>query len=698
MPDARKIDPYDIEALERALNDSATRVSTIWVSFLLFGLYLVIVAGNVTHRQLLLADPIKLPALNVEMPFVGFFFVAPAVFVTFHLYIFIHLLLLARTATAYNEAVNDNLKFAADSARIRNRLTNSLFAQILAGPGHAQNDLISRLLRTVAFVTLVIAPAFILLTFQAKFLPYHSLIVTWMHRILIALDLATILIVWPAAFVAGRQINWRNTLRQRALFVAAILLVSLSWLILSFPDEPHAKYSRYSREFDSAWFDLQWPMEDCEGKSFFSTILPNAFDRLALAQEDFVDDEALAKISATTAAKELAAYQGERARNFRNRNISCGDFSSSDLRRVDFTNALGSGADFSGAELQGATFTNADLNNAKFFFAKLQEASLSGARLHMAKFFSAELPRADLNGSELYGANMQDTWLHGASFFGAKLYGASLENAGLAGADLQGAELYGANLKNAALQGARLALANLQGADLSDASLLGANLFGAQLQGAKLDGADLRLANLTFTTLWRASGGNCESARVVEPQLSPTLGVVFRFDDEVTSSGLSFEGHPYEITAATPETIEALIAKIASEVPEEIDLREALRNRLLTELNPNDDKTQKQAWLTCADNAPREDAYEKDLASLITEIVCTYWPDEPFAAEGIVWAGMSIDDFSYRPYTVNFGRQIANRLLGIGGNPCPISDRLSSKAKRRLRVLAVAAPEKAHEQ
>jgi hypothetical protein len=50
-----KIDPFDVEALEKSLNDSATRVSTIWISFLIFGLYLVIAAGTVTHRQLLLS-------------------------------------------------------------------------------------------------------------------------------------------------------------------------------------------------------------------------------------------------------------------------------------------------------------------------------------------------------------------------------------------------------------------------------------------------------------------------------------------------------------------------------------------------------------------------------------------------------------------------------------------------------------------
>jgi hypothetical protein len=40
----KDIDPCDIERLERSLDDSATRVSTAWISFLIFALYLAISA------------------------------------------------------------------------------------------------------------------------------------------------------------------------------------------------------------------------------------------------------------------------------------------------------------------------------------------------------------------------------------------------------------------------------------------------------------------------------------------------------------------------------------------------------------------------------------------------------------------------------------------------------------------------------
>src|SRR5215208_6663190 len=116
---AEKLDPFDVAALERSLNDSAVRVSTIWVSFLIFSLYLLVAAATVEHRQLFLAEPVKLPVLNIDLPLWGFFFLTPILFVILHAYVLLQVLLLARTAAAYNEAVERSIAMAADNARVR---------------------------------------------------------------------------------------------------------------------------------------------------------------------------------------------------------------------------------------------------------------------------------------------------------------------------------------------------------------------------------------------------------------------------------------------------------------------------------------------------------------------------------------------------------------------------------------------------
>src|SRR5215475_14088373 len=191
---AQDPDPFNVDALERSLNDSATRVSTLWISFLVFGLYLVVAAGAVTDRQLLLEDPVKLPALSVDLPLVGFFFLTPILFVIFHTYVLIQVLLLARTAAAYNNALDRTVRASIDNAAMRQRLANTLFAQIFAGSPRERGGWVGRLLRLIAWITLAIAPVLVLLLLEFRFLPYHSHLIAWTIRLLILVDLIAVLV------------------------------------------------------------------------------------------------------------------------------------------------------------------------------------------------------------------------------------------------------------------------------------------------------------------------------------------------------------------------------------------------------------------------------------------------------------------------------------------------------------------------
>jgi hypothetical protein len=159
-------DPFDVAALERSINDSATRVSTIWVSYLIFALYLLIATGTATHRQLFLEEPLKLAALNIDLPLYWFFVLAPILFVIFHLYVLLQVLLLGRTAAAYNEIVDKTIGSAPENALMRQRLANTLFAQIFAGSPREREGWLGWLLRAMAWITLAFAPIYIILAFQ----------------------------------------------------------------------------------------------------------------------------------------------------------------------------------------------------------------------------------------------------------------------------------------------------------------------------------------------------------------------------------------------------------------------------------------------------------------------------------------------------------------------------------------------------
>jgi hypothetical protein len=235
---ANNVDPYDISALERSLNESAVRASTLWITYLLFGLYLIIAAVNVTPRQLFLSEPIKLPVLNIDLPIVGFFFLAPVLFVILHAYVLLQLVLLARTAAVYNDAVNHRILNKTHRDQVRQRLANTLFAQIVAGSSRERGGLLGKLLQLMAWVALVIGPLFILIIFEIKFLPYHSHIMTWFHRLLITVDILAILLLWPGALDGTKDIRWHELAHNWKSSVTAISFVFLFCICPAFLGSP----------------------------------------------------------------------------------------------------------------------------------------------------------------------------------------------------------------------------------------------------------------------------------------------------------------------------------------------------------------------------------------------------------------------------------------------------------------------------
>lgn len=511
MPSVTKIDPYDVEALEKSVNDSATRVSTIWVSFLIFSLYLLIAATTVEHRQFLLAEPVKLPALNIEIPLWGFFWLAPILFFVFHTYVLLQVLLLGRTAAAYTGAVARQELNASANAAIRQRLANTLFAQIFAGSPRERSGWLGWLLRAMAWLTLAIAPVLILLAFQIAFLPYHSHIATWTHRLLILLELIAVLHLWPLVLDGDRDISWKG-IRAELLHLLGLMLYPIRrvwWLLFDLSETTLPRRDRLDRRPGSRWrsvlfaatgflfvaislsfatFPGELHVNLFTGQPLTSTgcgrwlhdnftYADLRFDRLILPESDIVDDEKLAKFEIATAQRKQRAYQGERLqKNTRGRNFSCGDFSNADFRRIDLTETNLSGANLLESALDGASLKS----------AWLQDALLTGASLRGALLDRANLKGASLVFAELQGASLNLADAQGASFASARLQGASLQFAKLQGADFRDATMQGAWLVAADMRGALFDVARIQGANLGAGRFEGASFKWAQLQGADL--------------------------------------------------------------------------------------------------------------------------------------------------------------------------------------------------------------------
>ena len=613
MPTDNPPPEIDLEPLQKAVNEAASRVRGLWLGFIALLAYLFIAVGAVTHRDLLLENSVQLPVLNVELPLIGFFAIAPILLLINHFYLLLQLMGLGRRIREFNDEIKKTDLGEEARRRERRKLDTFVIVQMLGGTREERELLTGKFLKFIAMITLVIAPVALLLFIQLQFLPYQYELVTWWHRIVLAGDLALLWVFWPSIKL-GDWAPWLDKLR-----VAAVCIVLLfAYVIATFPGEIVDSWTagkvgkNWSRPQDSfLWSTKGLLFGDLSAGKERKRWIP--FSRAL----DLPDDKTLIDLDKFDTIKKRHAENKDqtkpwnqgRTRYLRERNLRGAMFDRSDLRHVDLFTAQLQGASLVGAILHGASLDFAELQGASLAGAGLQDALLKGATLHGASLGGAILHGASLGGAILHGASLDYAELQGASLDYAELQGASLTGAILHGASLDSAELQGASLDSAELQGASLGGAILQGAVLDGAILHGASLDYAELQGASLTGAMLEDASLENTFLWWTYGKpnpeNLEHVWVDEPR----------------------------IKALEPKQLAELEQEVlAGVVDDEVGPR---LKKVLERLKDEDaqDRLPDNYW-TDAAGKTRKAEHQKDLADRLTELACDE-ENTPYVAQGL---------------------------------------------------------------
>jgi uncharacterized protein YjbI with pentapeptide repeats len=492
-------DADDLKAIKTAVNDAASVGGGLWLSYLFVLFYLAVAAGAVTHADLFLENPVKLPFLNVELPLLAFFFLAPILFLFVHAYTLVHLVFLTDKAKRFDQALSaqigedtvaakdaDDLRVRA-IAGVRGQLPSNIFIQFLAGPRDRRAGSFGWLLRVIAWSTLAVAPILLLLLFQLQFLPFHNSWVTWTHRLALVVDLVLIWWLWRK-ILSGREAVTPRPRAGRIWWAVGAGLTAcaflFSWGLATFPGE-------WQTESLAAWRPIH------ERDRNTNRIMVSVHDWLF---ESRIDDTTRRRhwlLSSTLVLPGFNIYEGlglddpEKAkwRDFvfraRGRDFKGAIFELANLPKVDFTDSSLQNSTFTDATVQGSSFDGANLEGSSLYQARLQGVSLSGATLWNAILNLAKLQGANLDFAKLQGAWLQRSELKGATLFNAELQGVNFDMA----------QLQGANLSDANLQGASLYYANLQGTSLANADLQGAPLQMASLEATDLDGALLWRTN-----------------------------------------------------------------------------------------------------------------------------------------------------------------------------------------------------------
>ena len=471
------VNPY---SLLDAVNTAAARSNTAWLLFLGLMAYAALTVGALTHRDLLLDAGIVLPLLQVRIDLVRFFMVAPAVFAFMHLMLVAQFVLLARKALEFDAALRLLESTDRRSHPLRLELDSSFFVQAMAGPERSR--VVSALLHSIAWLSLLILPLLLLLYMQVAFLPFHHATVTAVQRAVVLADAVLLLpagvfLMRAETSVLGAVLRLGFNNPGSAAFGLAVLAGAAAVSILATVPTGGARDGG-----SGALFGLLARNLDVADASLVSGKKTGPARPVSLRGRDLrfarLDRADLRQADLTGANLTGASLRGTDLREAR---MGCANPAA--LQQPGGRGKAGcttaQRGDFSAARLGGASLAGADLTGASFDDASLESADLGRGLMAGATFERAKLQRADLSGASLAGA----------SFLQANLQGAVLAGAGLQMADFSGAGLQGASLVSARLAGAVLREADLEGAELQRAKLHGADMRGARLPAADLAGA-----------------------------------------------------------------------------------------------------------------------------------------------------------------------------------------------------------------
>jgi uncharacterized protein YjbI with pentapeptide repeats len=439
-------------------NGASDPASSAWLAFLVLLTYVVITLASVSHKNLLLNSPVRLPIINADIPLVGFFQYAPALLLLVYLSLLVQHVILARKYRKFTDAIASYEMETGTEHPAREWVHSYVFSQIAAGP--KPNRITKFMMQLIVYVTFSILPILTLLYFQIKFLPYHDISITYWHRFAVILGFAMLILLTPLMQNTGSARRWDIKVGPQAeaweasgtqvLLVLFLLplVAGFSWLIATVPNEWIDRRLGFA-----APTSVQVGAEE-EAKLLNPLVRRIVYDRLPADNDKawwrrWLLSYRVLIVEDTDLGADEAARIVLRERNFRFALLS-----RSDLHRAD----------------------------------------LAWADLRAAQMWKT-LAKGKLKDAQLRGAFLKEAQLQGAQLNSAQLQGADLSNAQLQGAELSYAKLQGADLKGAQLQGADLSYADLQGADLKGAQLQGANLEGAQLQGSDLGLAEVWLVN-----------------------------------------------------------------------------------------------------------------------------------------------------------------------------------------------------------
>jgi len=443
MASQRRKNPkqYD-EKYKKEIDASSSTNRNLFISFYVFGLYVLISTIGTTDLMLLLPkNSFKMPLIDFELDLIKFYVLAPVLLLVLH----------------FNVLFNHHMHLKKLHA-YRNRTDPDTFASSLYDFTFAlkNRDFKGKALSRFLEILLYLLPLLLFFYIYVRFADYHDGGITLLHLAVVILDLIFIgcSIVYNREYlypIKNKFSTFMYYFNRFVIFGIVGFLGVMYFCLAIFP--------LVYREYDPASYKIY----NYKEKHWFPKLV--------------VTEKEMADISPDTLylPRHLSALQKEKALiltygpriDLSNRNLRCADLEKTILTRANIKDSELQGANLKGAQLQAADMTDAKLQGANLREAQLQETILINAQLQGADLVIAQMQSAYLDDSNLTHAHMQNVKLNFAVLNRASLDNVDFRNAELKNATLDESNLTGASMKKANITSASFCKTDLTGADFS---------------------------------------------------------------------------------------------------------------------------------------------------------------------------------------------------------------------------------------
>lgn len=514
IPKPNLPDVWDLAKLEASVNSTSQRAVTQWLAYLSLWAYLFFTTLSITHRDLILLTPVKLPLIGVELGLREYFWAGPPLFWVFHLYLVRKITVLARDVAFYRAVMKRIVSSSAAREPLYRRLDAFFLTRLLGY--REQGRLLRWLDGAIALATVVLMPLALMIAFQVEYLAFHDVWATDWHRGWLLADVfLVVLLLWQF------RRRWRFTMTLRSIvarlmsYIAIFGQIAMAILVLG----GCIGFSLFVATFPDDRMDNFILTTILRNQIFFWLEIPR---NLAPSDTDFVNDEKLDKVEWTI--------------DLRNR-----DFRRANLKGADLRKARMSGIDLTGADLSGSNMNGADISESLLILANISHSQLKGINLRNSVLLNSTILHSNLQGSNIsesyiVGANLSSSQFQGADVSRSILQGALIRNSQLQGVDLRQSDLSGADISNSQLQGA-----DIRGAD-SDGSFYVTTHKFYNLTRQKKENLEFRLDENTKFTGAKIDGVNFwrvkSNINTDFGMISPKSAVVFNQNYEINNSSI----------------------------------------------------------------------------------------------------------------------------------------------------------------